>query len=184
MIEILRGSWLIGFALEVFFLFSRATSSSFVGTMSSIPLDGNDPYAPRSTSNYYQSSESGSSSSSRSSSSSSRSSGSSSASSSSSSSRPRPAAAATVSDEEEEPLFGGRPFRDSHASPQDQEQQQQQYASTSQSAGRPPNESAPDSNTFTTNEAQDKDGLYAILNVERDATEDKIKEAYRALASE
>ncbi len=53
---------------------------------------------------------------------------------------------------DEEPLFGGRPFRESH-----------QPSSSSPSGG-------------------DKEYLYAILNVPTDATPDAIKDAYRSLA--
>ncbi|GAC97525.1 hypothetical protein PHSY_005111 [Pseudozyma hubeiensis SY62] len=59
---------------------------------------------------------------------------------------------------DEEPLFGGRPFRDSHAS----------------SSSFPA--------TDSTNRSTDKTYLYTILNVPVDASAETIKEAYRSLA--
>lgn len=80
--------------------------------------------------------------------------------------------------EEEEPLFGGRPFRDSHSAPTDQQPDDPTPSSSSN------HQQGQDPNSFPSPESQDKDGLYAILNVERDASDEKIKEAYRALAGE
>ncbi|TKY85433.1 hypothetical protein EX895_005595 [Sporisorium graminicola] len=60
---------------------------------------------------------------------------------------------------DEEPLFGGRPFRDSHD---------------------PPSSSDPSADPAS--RATDKEYLYAILNVPTDASPDAIKDAYRSLA--
>lgn len=152
--------------------------------MSSIPID--DPYAPRSTQQYYNQSaqdgnQSGSSSSSSRSSSSSSTTSASTSTTSTSSTRSKPRPRPTVTDqeaEEEEPLFGGRPFRDSHSAPRDHQPDDPTPSSSSN------HRQDQDPNSFASPESQDKDGLYAILNVERDASDEKIKEAYRALAGE
>ncbi len=60
---------------------------------------------------------------------------------------------------DEEPLFGGRPFRDSH----------DPDAASSSSSADP-------------SRATDKEYLYALLNVPTDASPETIKDAYRSLA--
>ncbi|CAD6887578.1 unnamed protein product [Tilletia laevis] len=66
------------------------------------------------------------------------------------------------SDEADEPLFGGTPFRDSFKT-----------GSGGAHAGEGDDEQGG---------AVDRDHLYALLNVERDASEEQIREAYRSLA--
>ncbi|KAK0536162.1 hypothetical protein OC835_002124 [Tilletia horrida] len=61
----------------------------------------------------------------------------------------------------DEPLFGGTPFRDAHTN----------------SAG-----GARTGDGDETEDSLDRDRLYVLLNVEREASEDQIREAYRTLA--
>ncbi|KAN0065729.1 hypothetical protein ACQY0O_000859 [Thecaphora frezii] len=67
-----------------------------------------------------------------------------------------------AAEDDDEPLFGGRPFRDAHD----------------------PNRALPPGSAGAADPAQeaDKEGLYALLNVEKEATEEQIRDAYRALA--
>jgi len=65
-------------------------------------------------------------------------------------------------EEEDEPLFGGTPFRDAHTKNSRQAHQGEGVDGEA--------------------DARDRDHLYALLNVERDASEDQIREAYRSLA--
>ncbi|EPQ31114.1 uncharacterized protein PFL1_01303 [Pseudozyma flocculosa PF-1] len=70
-----------------------------------------------------------------------------------------PAASQDDGEEDDEPLFGGRPFRDAHD----------------------PTKAGP-SHTSDPVQDADKEGLYALLNVDKEATEEQIKDAYRSLA--
>ncbi|KAE8232119.1 hypothetical protein CF326_g2852 [Tilletia indica] len=66
------------------------------------------------------------------------------------------------SEDADEPLFGGTPFRDSY-----------QSGPSGARGGDADDEQGG---------AADRDHLYALLNVERDASEDQIREAYRSVA--
>ncbi|KAK0546126.1 hypothetical protein OC846_005406 [Tilletia horrida] len=72
-----------------------------------------------------------------------------------------PAHAVDEPEDADEPLFGGTPFRDAHDT----------------NARGPAMDGEGDGA-----QGADKDRLYALLNVERDASEDQIRDAYRSLA--
>lgn len=137
----------------------------------SLSSEEDDPYAPRSTSDYYFSDSPSTSSSSSSSSSSSCTSASTSSSASSAPTREsarerntrRASARPTVEDaapesEGEQPLFG----------------------STFQSTN--PRDQGPFREGDIEEDEEERDSLYAILNVQKDASSEEIREAYRSLA--
>lgn len=153
-----------------------------------------DPYAPRSTSEYYSSASAGSSSSnggaragSRTPTEGAR------ASARAGASRPRPSRSSPSARVEETPLFGGEPFRDSHRTTtaaggtgrQTRSRPLDDYDEANGDARGAQSESGPleDAGEDAGEEAQ-TDGFYALLNVQQDASEDEIRDAYRALAGE
>lgn len=137
---------------------------------SSQSSDEDDPYAPRSTSEYYFSD----SSSSNSSSSASSSSSSSSSASSSASSAPL----------EEIPHRSNSQRRNTNQTVEEVsiEQEDEEPLFSNQSRHNGNTEELPFRSNNTEEEEEERDSFYAILNVQKDATEEEIREAYRALA--